>query len=41
MKKRYQYYGPQGVIMWTKWFDTNEIPTKYQNKQKTLKNEYK
>ena len=43
LQKRYQYFGPNGEILWTKWFDcisTNQ--EKIQLKGRTiLKNEYR
>ena len=44
MKKRYQYLGPHGELMWTKFFnwDNSDYQPKYQlEKHPTLLNEYK
>ena len=39
MKKRYQYYGPNGIT-WTSWFEVEYANDKYQYGKKLL-NEYK
>lgn len=43
MKKRYQYLGPHGELMWTKFFEYNsDYQPKFQlEKHPQLLNEYK
>ena len=40
-QKRYQYYGPKGIIMWTNWFNIDDCEKHIKRQPNGLLYEYK